>query len=274
VDGERRRWTIDGHLLDLYEVAALQADPVRDAVLVPAVAAAELHQAGVIAVDRDRLIRAAPLPAAAHPVERAVYEAIPDWPLLRPERGGRRLRRRRTAKRQWRPRGRTVLRAALDDPTVRSLRERLAAEHGLTRPRAHERFRAIADPASVVAALAVFGALRLATALLLASPPGVPGFLLALAELVLAATVTVRAVVRPRDALGRRVYLTPSGRRAYRALREQSAGELRALPGGRREPSTPAATAPWVGTALALQGDLRNLDRWDEPLAKALDASG
>jgi uncharacterized protein (TIGR04222 family) len=245
---QRRTWLVDGLELDVYDIAVLGRDPA----LASVVATAELHQAGVIATDGRSLVKAGPLPPGAHPVERAVYEAIPDGP-------GRRDG-------STDPTGLAVLDATRDAPAVWVVRRRVGAEYGLARPDAERRLRDLSGLAGASAAV-VAGVTASIWAVAEDGWWGVIGAI-ALAPYALVAGLALGWL--PYGMLGRLVRLTRRGRRALRELRAQSRAELGAFPRRSRGRGVQPGATLSLGAAIALTGGRHKLHRWDGALDAAL----
>jgi hypothetical protein len=266
MDAGQQVWFVHGLRLDLYDVAALH----DDATVMLAVAAAELYQAGVLATEGSALVKAGPLPPDAHPVERALYDAIPDEPaagelvagepvageLARP--GGERRRGRR-GKRPERPTGRDILKQAEHAAAVVAIRRRMG-EDGLTRPDVYERLWRVAGTVGAVG-FVTGGLAGVVWAVAQYGPWGLLGglTLLPVSGGILAAPAPLAA-----SAISTWVYRTPLGGRVLRELRGQRQAELRSA--GRRQAAAPAA----LGTALALHGRVSKLSRWEKHLSRAL----
>jgi uncharacterized protein (TIGR04222 family) len=239
---QQRAWFVDGLKLDVYDIAVLGRDPT----LASVVAAAELYQAGLIAVDGRRLIKKGPRPQGVHPVERAVYDTIPD--------GG--------ADRE----GYAVLDDTKDAPAVWALRRRVGAELGLVRPDAERRFRYLSGLAGGSAAI-VAGVVASVWAVAEDGWWGVIGAI-TLAPFAVVAGLALGWL--PYGLFGRLVRLTPRGRRALRTLRAQRRGELRAFDRGSRGGGHRPVRALSLGAAIALTGGRHKLHRWNKELDAAL----
>jgi uncharacterized protein (TIGR04222 family) len=239
---QQRAWFVDGLELDLYDIAVLGRDPT----LASVVAAAELYQAGLIAVDGRRLVPKGPPPQGVHPVERAVYATILD--------GGTDQE------------GHAVLDATKDAPAVLAVRRRVGAELGLARPDAEQRFRYLSGLASGSAAI-VAGVIASVWAVAQDGWWGVMGAI-TLAPFAVVAGLALGWL--PYGLFGRLVRLTPRGRRVLRTLRAQRRDELRAFDrasrGGRLRP----VRALSLGAAIALTGGRHKLPRWNKELDTAL----
>jgi uncharacterized protein (TIGR04222 family) len=249
MDGQRRTWVVDGLELDVYDIAVLG----RDRTLAPAVAAAELYQAGVIATDRHRLVRAGPLPPGVHPVEQAVYEVIPDGP---PGRG----------EHSTDPTGHIMLQEARDAPAVWAVRRRVGAEYGLARPDADRRFRDLSGLAGGSAAMVA----GVAACIWAVAKDGWWGVIGGITLAPYAVLVGLALGWLPYGMLGRLVRMTPRGRQALRELRAQGRAELRTFHRGSRGGGVQTGPTLSLGAAIALTGSQYELHHWNEELDTAL----
>jgi uncharacterized protein (TIGR04222 family) len=238
----QRAFYVDGLKLDVYDIAVLARDPT----LASVVAAAELYQAGLIAADGRRLVKKGPQPQGVHPVERAVYDTIPDGGTGRE--------------------GYAVLDDTRDAPAVWAVRRRVGAELGLARPDAERRFQYLSGLAGGSVAV-VAGVIASVWAVAQDGWWGVIGAI-TLAPYALVAGLVLGWL--PYGLFGRRVRLTPRGRRALRTLRAQRRGELRAFDRGSRGGGRRPVPALSLGAAIALTGGRHKLHRWNKELDTAL----